>query len=857
MKRDRRLRDRDRDRDEDTSRPPASYAPKGVRGWVRFLLKNGTTIWLVASIVFVFAAVRTAKLYKNLNSDLEQLLPRNAESVRAIDELRARVSGLQYLGVVVDTGSAENVPAAERLLDDLAARVRTYPKALVASVRTGDAEERAFLEKHAALYIDKDDLASILDRITARRDWEVSREVGSSLDDEAPAPPLDFGDIERKYADQANENSRTVRHRFSNPDLHTSLMLIEAGSFSTAQGAGAELLKRVKADLASLGGPDAYAKGMRVGYAGDIAISVEETSALVSDLALSSAIVLVLVVGSLLYYFRWWRCLVVILPPLAVTTVTAFGIASLPPFSVTELNSNTAFLGAIIVGNGINVGIMLLARYVEERRNGHGVETSLELAVYGVRRGTFAAALAASASYTSLVLTQFRGFRQFGIIGGLGMVLAWCVTFVLLPPLVRWVDHDGRSAPKPLPSDGMTGRLARLIKAWPGAIVFGAFVLTAASAFEIAHIDDSELEQDFSKLRRRDTWKDGEGYWGRRMDELLGVYLTPIAILTDDAAQARRVADAVRREMKAGELDGFVSSVRTEDDVWPPDQQEKIALLERIREVVTPKIRASIPEEKKTTILRILDQKDDAPITVAELPRTFTTGLREQDGHLDRIVLVFPRASRGLWEGKPLATFIGRLRDIARDSAGPGGRPARVAGALALSTDILESIRRDGPRASMGALAGVVLVVFALFRFSSSTPKVIASLLIGVAWLLALAMVFRIKINFANFIAFPITFGIGVEYAVNVMTRYVQDGSRDVGPAVHAAGGAVALCSLTTIIGYSSLLMAENRALFLFGCLAVLGEITCLVAAVVALPAWLEWRRRSGTSPIVATSEHG
>jgi predicted RND superfamily exporter protein len=54
----------------------------------------------------------------------------------------------------------------------------------------------------------------------------------------------------------------------------------------------------------------------------------------------------------------------------------------------------------------------------------------------------------------------------------------------------------------------------------------------------------------------------------------------------------------------------------------------------------------------------------------------------------------------------------------------------------------------------------------------------------------------------------------------------------------------VSLCSLTTIIGYSSLLVAQNRALFLFGLVAVLGEIACLTTAVVTLPALLElWNR--------------
>lgn len=840
-------------------RPPIERegeASPAARAWVRFVLRYRKILWALALVLGVFGTVRTVKLYRGLRSDLEQLLPRNAPSVRAIDELRERVSSLQYLGVVVDTGTAENLPAAERMLDDLAARIRTYPPELARAVRTGDAEERDFLEAHAALYVDARDLQTILDRVTARRDWEVSQAEGSALD-ESDAPPLDFSDIERRYEDRASVSSKTNHGRFSSPELHLSLLLVEAGSFSTAREEGAELLRRVKADLAAMGGPDAYAKGMRVGYSGDIAISVEETSALVSDLALSSVLVGVLVVASLYYYFRWWRCLLVILPPLALATVLAFGIASLPPFGVTELNSNTAFLGAIIVGNGINVGIMLLARYVEERRAGRPVETSIELAVWGVRRGTFAAALAASMSYTSLVATQFRGFRQFGIIGGLGMVLAWMVTFTLFPPLVRRVDRDGTTRPKPLRSDGVTGFVARAVKKWPAAIVLGSFALTAVSAAFITRIDDSTIEQDFSKLRRRDTWKDGEGYWGHRMDELLGVYLTPIAVLADDAPQARRFASSLRAATSSGALGGYVSGIRTIDDVLPRDQDEKLALLARVREALTPRIRASIPEDKRATVARIVDDTRDAHVTLADLPRTFTTGLREKNGAVDRVVLVFPRARKELWEGRSLAWFVGSLRDVAERTAGPGERPARIAGALALSSDILASIRHDGLRASAGAFIGVVIVVLALFRWSSSTPKVVGALVVGVTWLLGLALALRIKINFANFIAFPITFGIGVEYAVNVMTRYVQEGSRDVAPAVRAAGGAVALCSATTVIGYSSLLVAENRALFLFGCLAVIGEITCLVAAVVSLPAWLEWRHARRTSPIVATREHG
>src|SRR5690606_21215749 len=101
-----------------------------------------------------------------------------------------------------------------------------------------------------------------------------------------------------------------------------------------------------------------------------------------------------------------------------------------------------------------------------------------------------------------------------------------------------------------------------------------------------------------------------------------------------------------------------------------------------------------------------------------------------------------------------------------------------------------------------------------------------------------------LKINFLNFIALPITFGIGVDYGVNIFERYRQEKDMSIGRVVRETGGAVGLCALTTLLGYGSLLIAQNQAFVSFGLLAVLGEIACVVAAIVTLPAFLTWRKR-------------
>jgi uncharacterized protein len=815
----------------------------GTRAFVAWTTRHGRLLWLLAILLAIPALFRTVSLYRHLRSDIEELLPRESPSVRALDEMRARVPGLQYLAIAVDVGRPENLVAGERFLDDLAARINTYPRTMVRDLRTGSQAERAFVEQHAPLYVDLADLREIQRRIEARRDYEVERESGSLLDDSDSPPSLDVSDIEKKY-DQKLSGEKTAKAesgRFSDPAQHITLLFVEAAEFSTGAEQARALLRRVRADIRALGGLDAYAPGMRVGFCSDIAISVEELDALEADLSMSSILVIVAEITVIILYYRWWRSVFVLFPPLLLAALYAFGIASLPPGNVTELNANTAFLGSIILGNGINVGIVLLARYREARRCGASVDEALVVGVWGARLGTLAAALAAAVSYASLVVTEFRGFRQFGYIGGAGMVGSWVTAFVLMPPLIKWFDREGPAlAPAQDQRAGIMGRVASLVERWPGVTLGAALAITAASAFAVCRFDpSSQIEYDLSKLRRVDTWQNGDGYWGSRVNALLGRYVTPTIVLSDSVSASSAAEHAIRDSVDRGPLQPMVASVRSANDVLPPEQEAKIGVVKQIRDALTPKIRSLVEDERRKKLDRLLGPEDLRPIRAEDLPRSFTAGLRDRDGTMGRTLLVYPRPSDALWRAKEIHAFVRELRDAGAAGLGPGESPGRVAGSIPLSGDIIASIGRDAPLASLASFAGVVAIVVIVLRGRMASVYVLGSLVIGLLWLAGATMLLHIKINFCNFVAYPITVGIGVDYSVNVITRYGQDGGNDVGGAVRSTGAAVGLCSLTTMIGYSSLLLAKNRALYLFGLTAVLGEVACLTAAVVALPACL------------------
>jgi uncharacterized protein len=800
-----------------------------------WLLRHRALVLLSAALIALVSGYRTALTYAALRSDLEELLPETAPSVGAIAELRGRMPGLRHLGIVVDTGGAENVPAANRFVDELAARIRNRPGDLVGGVHTDVAAERQFAETYVLQLMDPVDVRKLREAVEQRRDWQVTRSMGMELldDSEEPPPPIPVDELRKKYEQRHGKQRNVPGDRFVSEDGRSVVMLVQASSNATGRGDDAELLAGVQSEIESLGFPDAYAPGMSVGFAGDVATRVEEMEGLVADLGLSGAVVLLLVISALVMVFGSWRALPILGIPLMIGTLLTFALVALPPLSIRHLNSNTAFLGSIVVGNGINGGIILLARLWEERRRGAALERGIAVALGGSWRPTLAAALAASAAYGSLVFTDFRGFNQFGWIGAVGMLVCWATNMLLIPPLASLLARPA-VGPEPL-RRSLRSRFGELVLARPRAVLLVTSVLTVLAVIGLSRRADDWMEYDLSKLRRADSWQTGERYWGKRMDDTLGRYLTPTVVLARDAEQAHQIEQRVRETAERGDAGGLIASIRSIRSFILPEQQAALAEARRLRALLTPKLLAELTPADRELVQRAVSDRALQPLSADSLPNGLVAGLRERDGRTDRAVLIFPKLDAGTWDAGRISAYARDLRAAAED----GAEPAKVAGSLLLSSDIADSVRSDGPRATLFALLAVLAICAISFRSFGLSLAAVGSLFVGVTLMLGALAWTGQRLNFSNFVALPITFGIAADYSINMLKRYQSDARLRLSGALTATGSAVMLCSLTTIIGFGSLLVAQNRALFSFGLFAVTGEITCLLTAIVSLPAAL------------------
>jgi predicted RND superfamily exporter protein len=123
------------------------------------------------------------------------------------------------------------------------------------------------------------------------------------------------------------------------------------------------------------------------------------------------------------------------------------------------------------------------------------------------------------------------------------------------------------------------------------------------------------------------------------------------------------------------------------------------------------------------------------------------------------------------------------------------------------------------------------------------------------SWLIAFLYVEQIKLNFLNFVTLPISIGVGADYALNIMKRRELTDDAELPQALVETGGAVVLCSLTTMLGYVALMFSVNGATESFGLTAAAGEVTTLLAAVLLLPAILFWMNQRRASAAVTSSQ--
>ena len=338
-----------------------------------------------------------------LFGDLSYLLPPATPSVRDLHALESRAQVFGTIIVAVESDDAGRRLAAAQLVRE---RLRALPSSMLLGVDYDSGTRDRYAWAHRYLLAPTDELTGVRDELAARK--ARLNPLYVSLDDDA-------GDQAKSDARPIGERLRALKQQMDaakagaeNPAPILSkdgrLQLVVARTRFPADEvsrniAAFEAAERAAAEARLVGGP-----AVRIGITGDVANAAQEHQALLGGMVRATIFTTAIVALGLLLFFGAAAPVVALLGVLTVGALVTFAFAFL---SIGHLNLATAFLAPIVVGNGINFGIILLARYFEERkRQGDGTDdptAALGAAVQGSFGGTLAAALTASVSYASLL----------------------------------------------------------------------------------------------------------------------------------------------------------------------------------------------------------------------------------------------------------------------------------------------------------------------------------------------------------------------------------------------------------------------------------------------------------------------
>jgi hypothetical protein len=402
------------------------------------------------------------------------------------------------------------------------------------------------------------------------------------------------------------------------------------------------------------------------------------------------------------------------------------------------------------------------------------------------------------------------------------MLVCWLASFSLLPALILRFARSAQAKGSPL-FGGFVVRVFGFRRPAVACALGGVLVL-AATAITARYIAHDPFEYDMAKLRSDAPEALEARRWMQLVNDTFGHGLAGMSgtsyIAVDEPSQVPQVVAALRA--KHDPMIGQVTSIL---DVVPPDQQAKLATLATLRGELD-EAGDDIPAD-----LADLRPPDDLrAITPADLPAELRVKLTERDGRIGNLIAVTPGPTFDEWDGHDLIAFSNAIRNIQLSD----GRHVTTSGAAVIFADILGTIRHDGPIVTLVAALALTLMVLLVVGRNRRAIAVLVGTASGSLAMIAICALAGIKINFLDFVALPIALGLGIDYAINVADRADRD---DPQVALRSTGGTVFVCSLTTMIGYASLLVSSNLAIRGFGLASLIGEVTCVIAALTVVPA--------------------
>jgi hopanoid biosynthesis associated RND transporter like protein HpnN len=609
------------------------------------------------------------------------------------------------------------------------------------------------------------------------------------------------------------------------------------------------------------------AHGVEVRLTGDVPLADEQFGSLLDRVWLMVGAMVASILVMLWLAVRSVRIMACIL---TVTIVGLIITAAGGLLTVHRFNLISVAFIPLFVGLGVDFGIQFSVRYKAERLATPDLRAALTAAGQGVGGSLALAAAAIAVGFFTFIPTSYSGVSELGVIAGFGMVVAFVLAVILLPALLTLVRPPGETAEvgfrslAPLDVYLVAHRRRVLMGFGVAAVVCLAVLPFLRFDFDPLHMENPHGEAMATVL---DLMKDP--------DE------TPNTI--DVVEPSLAAANAV-----AGRLSALpqVAHALTLSTFVPDQQQEKLATISNAAMLLGPTLDPIQIQAPPTDpeVVQSLQSVAAALRHAAGAPSASMTPVqtdaRRLADLLQRLASASPamRAQAASTLVTPLGPLFAQIRallqagpvtmaalppDLVRDWISPDGqarvqvfpkgdtnnnrvlvRFSKAVLAVAPNATGTPITIQDAGSTIVGAfveafilsfVATILLLLIVLRRVRDVVLTMAPILLTGLLTLATCVLVGQ-SLNYANIIAFPLLFGIGVAFNIYFVIAW-RNGETNL--LRSSLARAVIFSALTTGASFGSLWLSGHPGTASMGKVLVISLFWVLVTALLFEPALL------------------
>jgi hopanoid biosynthesis associated RND transporter like protein HpnN len=609
--------------------------------------------------------------------------------------------------------------------------------------------------------------------------------------------------------------------------------------------------------------------GVTVRVTGDVPLGDQDFASLQENIGLVGLVMLAAMLVTLWFATRSVRLVAAIMATivLGLLITLAVGLAAVGQLNVISI----AFI-PLFVGLGVDFGIQLSVRFTAEQHAGAVTPDALRNAAVALGAPLTLAAGAIFLGFGAFLPTDYVGIAELGIIAGIGMVIALLFAVTVLPALIALfaprapTREVGFAALAPV--DRWLHRRRKVVL-W----AFGLSMLVSIALLP-------RVQFDFNPMDMRDQH-------AAAMTTLADLTRDPdrtpntISVLAPNEAAAERLVqqlgalpdvrqvvwlgsfvpdDQPAKLAAIGDADMLLDfSINPFDVAPPPADAERVAALDALAPklvetanahpgpgaqdarqlavafhklaAASPQARAAADAALSQPLDVMLNQIRAAlqaqPVSLATLPPDLTRDWKTPDGRYR--LEVYPAGNAQ--DNRVLRQFRDSVASVTPD----------ISGLPVVTQAAASTIAGAFVKAGIIAFVLVSLLLLAVLRNAREVAFTLAPVILSIFLTLGTCVVIGQPINFANIIAFPLLFGVGVAFHIYFVMAW-RAGATDL--LQSSLARAVLFSALATGTAFGSLWLSHHPGTASMGKILMISLIWTLICALIFEPALLGPPRR-------------